>query len=165
MLCDDADDPSHASVAQPLPQLAERGVETAAVTDRQHDSRLVGGVGRGLRARAIERDRLFHQNVFSRRRRSLDLLGVLTVRCGENDGVDAGIGQDRVKIVHQTHAFGPAEIFHLGARPSTAGNKTDVVGAVLHRIHQRASPTPQSNDGCADHVVVLCRAGFMARKC
>ena len=99
MLRHHADDLSQPAVAQPLPQLAERGVKAAAVTDRQDDAGVLRRVDRGLRARAIKRDRLFHQNVFARRRRALDLLGVLTVRRGEHDGVDIGIGQDCVKIV------------------------------------------------------------------
>ena len=140
-------------------------MKAAAIADRQRDAGFARRLDRGLRARVIERDRLFHQNVLARRRRLLDLLGVLTVRRGQHDGVDAGIGQDRVEIVDQTHAFVAAEIFRLGARAGVAGDKADVVGRVLHRIHQRASPTPQSDDGGANHVVALCRAGVTMRKC
>ena len=92
MLRHHADDLSQPAVAQPLPQLAERGVESSTVTDRQHDAGLARRLDRGLRARLIERDRLFHQNVLARRRRLFDLPGVLTVRRGEHDRVDGGVG-------------------------------------------------------------------------
>ena len=132
MLGHQADDLSQSAVAQSLPQFAERGVEAAAVTDRQYDAGFLRCLNRGLRARAIERDRLFHQNVFARRRRALDLLGVLTVRRGEHDGVNIGIGQDCIEIVDQTHAFGAAKIFRLGARAGMTENKANVVAIVLH---------------------------------
>ena len=165
MLGHQADDLSQPAVAQPLPQLAERGVKTTAVTDRQYDACLAGGLDRSLSARAIERDRLFDQNVFSRRRRSPNLLRVLTMRRGEYHGVDIGIGQDCIEIVHQTDALGAAEIFHLGACAGMADDKANIIAVVLHRGHERASPTAQSNNGCANHGCLILQAGFTARKC
>jgi hypothetical protein len=93
-------------------------------------------------------------NVFARRRSSLDLLLVLAVGRCENDDIDFGIGQDRLKIVDQAHAFAPAEVFRFGVCARMRKNKANVVGFVLDRVDERTSPSPQSNDGCAYHVVL-----------
>jgi hypothetical protein len=70
--------------------------------------------------------------VFPGRCRLLDLLGMLAVGRREHDGIDIGIGKDRLEIVDQTDAFGSAEILRLGARAGMADNKANVVGVVLH---------------------------------
>ena len=99
MLRHQADDLSEPAVLQPLPQFAEGRVETAAISDRQHDAGLARRFDRNLRACVIERDRLFHQNVFPGRCRLPYLLGMLAVGRREHDSIDIGIGQDRFEVV------------------------------------------------------------------
>jgi tripartite-type tricarboxylate transporter receptor subunit TctC len=60
MLRHQANNLSEPAVLQPLPQFAEGRVETAAISDRQHDAGLARRFDRNLRACVIERDRLFH---------------------------------------------------------------------------------------------------------
>jgi hypothetical protein len=152
---DHADEPSQASVAQPFPHLADGGMEPATEADPQQHAGLLRGGNGGASARVIERDRFLDEDVLARRRRELDLLFMLAVRRREDDSIDAGIGEDRFVIVDQAHALAAAKLLGLGPRARMAADEADVVGLVLNGIDERASPTPQADDGCVNHFVLL----------
>ena len=101
---------------------------------------------------AVERDRLLDEHVLAGARSRAHLRLVLAVRRRQHHRVDAAVRQDRVVAVDEPHVLLAAEVLRRGARARVAEHEADVVALALHRGDERASPAPQPDDCCANHV-------------
>ena len=87
-----------------LAQLCHRGMEATVKSNREHDAGALRGLYCLDRVPGRQGERLFHEHVLSGRGRADDLLSVLAMRRGEDDGVDRGVGQDRHPMTQPSSA-------------------------------------------------------------
>ena len=104
------------AIPETVSYLGHRRKEAPAVADRQHHAGLARCRDRGLRAAAVERDRLLDVDVLARGRRRQHLLLVLAMGRRQHDRVDIGIGEDLLVAVGERHALVAAELFRRRAR-------------------------------------------------
>ena len=133
-------------------KLGDGGQEPAVVGGRKHDARARGSLGRRLGTGAVERERLFHEDVLSRLGGRDDLSGVLRIGGGEHHSVHVRAPQDLGIVVADGEPGAVRELGRVRGGPGDGGHKPDRLATALDRIDDAPAPAPQPDDGRVDHV-------------
>jgi hypothetical protein len=106
---------------------------------------------RGVRAGRRQREGLLGEDVLAGARGGDDLLGVLRVRRGEDDRVDARIGERSRVVPDEGDAVGLRERARLRPRAHDARREADLVALALRALDEVLAPAAQPDDGGPDH--------------
>ncbi len=75
------------------------------------------------------------------------------VRCRENDGVDRGIGEDRLEAVGESKIVLAGEGSDIvGDGAGRGRDETDGITSSLDGLDKRLAPPTKANDGRVDHL-------------
>ena len=123
MLRHHGNDGAEPAIPETPAQLHHRRMEAPAVADGEHHACLVRGLDRGIRAAAVERDRLLDMDVLAGGGRRQDLLLMQGVRGGEHHRVDIGVGENLLIAGGERHGLVAAEVFRRRARAGMGGDE------------------------------------------
>ncbi len=159
---DDGAEPPRLEMAT---QRNHRRMKAPAVADRQHHARPLRRGDSGIRARAVERDRLLDKDMLARGCGGRDLARVLGMRGGKHDRIHIRRAENLLITVDQHHVVVAAEFLRRRARARVGEDEADGVALAavfaLHRMNQRAPPATESHNGCADHLSTMRYLGGM----
>ena len=115
-------------------------VPATVLADREHHACLGAGIHRGLRARAGKRERLLAEDMLAGRGRRDHLLGMGRVRCGQDDRIDAVVGEHRLVglVLGRAVLLGEGGALLLG--PGEAGHDADCVRLPLCGVRELVGP-------------------------
>ena len=134
-----------------LAHVADGRMKAPAEADGQHYAGAFGCRDCRARARAVERDRLFDEDVLARRCGIHGLPRVLSMRRRQHDCIHSGIAQNIVVTLNKGDVVIAAELLRGRGRARVGEDELDLIAFALNRAHEGASPAAKPDYGCADH--------------
>jgi hypothetical protein len=125
--------------------------------EAQGNAGFPAGSDRALCVLPVERQRLLTENSFPGRRDRDDLIGMQSMRGGQDDGLHIRMCEHIGKIARQRETVLSCKVLCCIEPPHDAMRKAQPLALPLNRIDDVLSPPAEADDRCVDHGFTLNR--------